>query len=61
MINSTNISNVFKKKKRFCYSELSNEDYSLIFNIIDNHFKKLLSKTDLKTKNKINLKKNHSL
>ena len=40
MINSTNISDD-NKKKGFCYSELSNEDYSLIFNLIDNHFKKV--------------------
>ena len=59
MINSTNISDVFNKKKGFCYSELSNEDYSLIFNLIDNHFKKLIGKTDLKNKNNINLKNYH--
>ena len=62
MINPLNISDVFNKKKGFCFGLLSNDDYNLIIELIENHFKKLIKKSNEKftNKDKINLKNYHN-
>ena len=60
MINLNKISDVFNKKKGFCYGVLDAEDYKLTLELIDKHFKKLIKKSNSKHENKINLKNYHT-
>ena len=59
MINPLNIPDVFNKKKGFCFGQLSNDDYKLIIELIENHFKKLIKKSKSKNKANINLNNYH--
>jgi hypothetical protein len=59
MTNLKKIKDVFDKKKGFCYSKLDTGDYKIIFNLINDHFEKLVKKFNKDNKKKINLKNYH--
>lgn len=59
MIRIDNISDVFNKKKGFCTSELSRDDYKLILGLIEKHFEKLIKKSIIKKEADIKLNNYH--
>ena len=60
MISVKKISNVFNKKKGFCYGDLDTKDYKLILELIDKQFNRLIKKSSTKYKDEINLKNYNS-